>query len=124
MVEEECIAYLDEKWGDEGKLDLQQAMAEMIVFTATRCLHGKETRDVFNAGEVADIYSDLDGGFSPQAWFFPPWFPFPSFAKRDKAHLDIKSRFAKVIAQRKEVRLCSVACSARSSSLSYLLPSF
>jgi len=100
MIEEECINYLNDKWGDEGELDLHVAMAEMIVFTATRCLHGKETREVFNAEEVAEIYSDLDGGFSPQAWLFPPWMPFPSFAKRDKAHIAIKERFKEVVRKR------------------------
>ena len=30
-----------------GELNLHEAMAEMIVFTATRCLHGIETRKQF-----------------------------------------------------------------------------
>ena len=48
----------------------------MVIFTATHCLHGEETRAAFDE-KVASLYHDLDGGFSPLAWFFPPWMPFP-----------------------------------------------
>lgn len=43
MVEEECLNYIAEKFDDEGEMNFHQAMAEMIVFTATRCLHGIES---------------------------------------------------------------------------------
>jgi len=48
----------------------------MVIFTATHCLHGEETRASFDE-TVANLYHDLDGGFSPLAWFFPSWLPFP-----------------------------------------------
>ena len=99
MIEEECRNYL-ERWGDEGEANLHEAMAEMIVFTATRCLHGQETRDAFTE-DVANLYSDLDGGFSPQAWFLPPWLPLPSFRARDKAHVELKKRFHAVVESRR-----------------------
>lgn len=100
IVEEECHKFLQRWVGQHGTTNLFVAMAEMIVFTATRCLHGKETRDAFNE-EVAHLYHDLDGGFSPLAWFFPPWMPFPSFKKRDRAHLELKRRFFEVIEARR-----------------------
>jgi sterol 14-demethylase len=100
MVEEECRSYL-ERWGDEGEINLFTAMAEMIVFTATRCLHGHETRKAFDE-TVANLYHDLDGGFSPLAWFFPPWVPFPSFKKRDIAHNELKKRFHEVVEDRRK----------------------
>jgi sterol 14-demethylase len=102
FIEEECDRYLSTRWAaDEGEDNLHEAMAEMIVFTATRCLHGKETRDAFTP-DVAALYSDLDDGFSPQAWLFPPWMPFPSFYKRDRAHVEIKKRFEQVVQARRE----------------------
>jgi len=100
MVEHECKEYL-KRWDDEGEVHLHEAMAEMIVFTATRCLHGAETRKQFTE-DVAKLYDDLDGGFSPQAWFFPAWMPFPSFFKRDAAHAEIKKRFGTVIEERRK----------------------
>eukprot|EP00040_Diaphanoeca_grandis_P037107 m.240155 g.240155 ORF g.240155 m.240155 type:complete len:504 (-) comp33760_c4_seq1:310-1821(-) len=100
-IEEECEKYMSKRWvGQQGEDNLHEAMAEMIVFTATRCLHGDETREAFTA-DVAALYNDLDGGFSPLAWFFPSWIPFPSFLKRDKAHVEIKKRFHSVIEKRK-----------------------
>ena len=102
-VEEECRNYINERWkGDSGEDNLFEAMAEMIVFTATRCLHGQETRDAFTA-DTAALYSDLDGGFSPLAWLFPNWIPFPSFLKRDRAHVELKKRFHAVIDARRKV---------------------
>lgn len=102
-VEEECRNYINDRWkGDSGDDNLFEAMAEMIVFTATRCLHGQETRDAFTA-DTAALYSDLDGGFSPLAWLFPNWIPFPSFLKRDRAHVELKKRFNAVIDARRKV---------------------
>lgn len=99
MVETETRSYI-ERMPNEGQTDLFKAMAEMIVFTATKCLHGHETRKAFDE-TVAGLYHDLDGGFSPLAWFFPPWMPFPSFYTRDAAHVELKKRFHAVIEERK-----------------------
>lgn len=103
-IEEECNNYIDERWkGDSGEDDMFEALAEMIVFTATRCLHGIETRKAFEGGDVAALYSDLDGGFSPLAWLFPYWMPFPSFKRRDRAHTELKKRFNEIIENRRRV---------------------
>ncbi len=29
--------------------------------------------------EVAQLYWDLDGGFTAEAWLLPTWLPLPSF---------------------------------------------
>ena len=39
---------------------------------------GPEIREQLNE-EVAQLYADLDGGFSHQAWLLPGWLPLPSF---------------------------------------------
>eukprot|EP00039_Didymoeca_costata_P011392 m.159773 g.159773 ORF g.159773 m.159773 type:complete len:500 (+) comp15159_c0_seq2:89-1588(+) len=100
FIEEETNNYL-ERWGDAGEVDLYKTMQEIVVFTATRCLHGLESRQAFTEN-VAKLYHDLDGGFSPLAWFFPSWLPFPSFIKRDRAHSAIKSMFNEIIENRKK----------------------
>ena len=28
---------------------------------------------------MAQLYWDLDGGFTPEAWLLPSWLPLPSF---------------------------------------------
>lgn len=58
--------------------DLFEALSELIILTASRCLHGVEIRSVLTES-VAQLYTDLDGGFTHAAWILPPWIPLPSF---------------------------------------------
>jgi sterol 14-demethylase len=99
VIEQETNDFID-NWGKQGSLNFFETMAGMIIFTATRCLHGQETRDDFDE-TVAGLYSDLDGGFTPAGWFLPPWLPLPSFRRRDRAHRELKQRFYKLLDQRR-----------------------
>lgn len=58
--------------------DLFDALSELIILTASRCLHGKEIRSMLDE-KVAQLYADLDGGFTHAAWLLPGWLPLPSF---------------------------------------------
>lgn len=58
--------------------DVFEALSELIILTASHCLHGKEIRSQLNE-KVAQLYADLDGGFSHAAWLLPGWLPLPSF---------------------------------------------
>ncbi|EDQ86357.1 uncharacterized protein MONBRDRAFT_38433 [Monosiga brevicollis MX1] len=100
MIEKETNGFI-ERWGQTGTIDFFDNMARMIIYTATRCLHGNETREDFDE-DVAKLYHALDGGFTPQAWFFPPWLPLPSFRRRDRAHRELKERFYKIIDRRRQ----------------------
>ncbi|XP_072029880.1 lanosterol 14-alpha demethylase-like [Amphiura filiformis] len=100
IIIEETQEYF-KRWGDKGERDLFVALSELIILTASRCLHGKEIRSMLDE-RVAQLYADLDGGFTPLAWLFPSWIPFPSFLKRDRAHLEVKKIFYKVIKQRRD----------------------
>jgi len=103
LIEEETIEYF-KRWGNSGEKDLFKAFSELIILTASVCLHGKEIRSVMSE-RVAQLYWDLDGGFSHEAWLLPewlqPWMPLPSFRKRDAAHLKIKQIFYEAIAKRR-----------------------
>eukprot|EP01134_Creolimax_fragrantissima_P002442 CFRG2442T1 len=99
MIEEETTTYL-QRWGNEGKTDLFKAMAELVIMTASRCLLGREIRALLDES-VAELYHDLDGGFTPAAWLLPGWLPLPSFRTRDAAHIKLKAVFMKVIAERR-----------------------
>ena len=50
---------------------------------------------------VAQLYSDLDGGLTAEAWLLPSWLPLPSFKKRDKANQEMNQIFAKIIQKRR-----------------------
>lgn len=100
MIVEETEKYF-ERWGDSGKKNLFHAMAELVILTASRCLQGTEIRACLNE-EVAQLYADLDGGFSHEAWLLPSWLPLPSFRRRDSAHRRMKEIFYKVILKRRE----------------------
>ncbi|XP_061616963.1 lanosterol 14-alpha demethylase isoform X1 [Phyllopteryx taeniolatus] len=99
IIEAETIEYF-QRWGDSGQRNLFEALSELIILTASNCLHGKEIRGLLDE-HVAQLYADLDGGFSHAAWLLPGWLPLPSFRKRDKAHREIKNIFYKVIQKRR-----------------------
>ena len=100
-IEQECELYTSNwKTGAGNKIDIFIAMSQLIILTASRCLHGKEIRAKLDEG-VAELYLDLDGGFSHLAWLLPTWAPMPSFKKRDKAHREMKKIFRSVIAARR-----------------------
>ncbi|KAK7499446.1 hypothetical protein BaRGS_00009421 [Batillaria attramentaria] len=100
MIEEETVNYF-KRWGESGEKNLFVAMSELVILTASRCLHGKEIRAMLDE-RMAQLYMDLDGGFTAQAWLLPGWLPLPSFRKRDKAHLEVKRIFHQVIKKRRE----------------------
>uniref|UniRef100_A0A9J8CFX4 Lanosterol 14-alpha demethylase n=2 Tax=Cyprinus carpio TaxID=7962 RepID=A0A9J8CFX4_CYPCA len=100
IIEEETKDYF-KRWGDRGERNLFEALSELIILTASRCLHGSEVRGMLDE-RVAQLYADLDGGFTHAAWLLPGWLPLPSFRRRDRAHLEIKKIFYNVIKKRRE----------------------
>jgi sterol 14-demethylase len=100
IIEEETRDYF-KRWNKEGAVDdLFKALSELIILTASHCLHGREIRAHLDE-HVAQLYADLDGGFSHLAWLLPGWLPFPSFRKRDRAQVEIKKLFHEVIQKRR-----------------------
>ncbi|KAM9495668.1 lanosterol 14-alpha demethylase [Clarias gariepinus] len=100
LIEEETRQYFT-RWGDSGEKNLFEGLSELIILTASRCLHGVEIRSVLTES-VAQLYTDLDGGFTHAAWLLPQWVPLPSFRQRDRAHREIKQIFYKVIEKRRQ----------------------
>uniref|UniRef100_A0A3B1JX07 Cytochrome P450, family 51 n=1 Tax=Astyanax mexicanus TaxID=7994 RepID=A0A3B1JX07_ASTMX len=101
IIEEETREYF-QRWGDSGERNLFEALSELIIVTASRCLHGREIRRMLDEKNVAQLYADLDGGFTHAAWLLPGWLPLPSFRRRDHAHREIKNIFYKVIEKRRQ----------------------
>uniref|UniRef100_A0A8D2LMU3 Lanosterol 14-alpha demethylase n=1 Tax=Varanus komodoensis TaxID=61221 RepID=A0A8D2LMU3_VARKO len=100
IIEKETMEYF-KTWGDNGERNLFEALSELIILTASHCLHGKEIRSILNE-KVAQLYADLDGGFTHAAWLLPGWLPLPSFRRRDRAHDKIKAIFYEVIQKRRQ----------------------
>ena len=52
---------------------------------------------------VAQLYTDLDGGFTQAAWLLPRWLPLPSFRRRDRAREEMEKIFSAVIEKRRQL---------------------
>ncbi|KAF2157112.1 eburicol 14 alpha-demethylase [Myriangium duriaei CBS 260.36] len=86
--------------GDKGTINLPAAMAELTIYTASRSLQGKEVRDSFDS-TFADLYHDLDMGFSPIN-FMMPWAPLPQNRKRDIAQKKMAQTYMNIITARRK----------------------
>lgn len=102
LIEKEALDYLSTSpnfQGTSGVVDICAAMAEITIFTAARALQGEEVRSKLTA-EFADLYHDLDKGFSPIN-FMLPWAPLPHNKKRDAAHTHMRDIYTDIINQRR-----------------------
>ena len=86
--------------GAKGTVNIPSVMAEMTIYTASRSLQGKEVRSRFDSS-FADLYHDLDMGFSPIN-FMLPWAPLPHNKKRDFAQKKMAQTYTEIIKARRE----------------------
>ena len=75
-------------------------MAEITIYTASRSLQGREVRSKFDSS-FADLYHDLDMGFSPIN-FMLPWAPLPHNRKRDYAQQKMTQTYMDIIQERRK----------------------
>lgn len=73
-------------------------MAELTIFSASRCLQGIEVREKLDHS-FAELYHDLDGGFSPINFLFPG-LPLPMNRRRDRAQRKMTDLYLDIISQR------------------------
>ena len=85
--------------GAGGTVNIPKAMAELTIYTASRSLQGREVREKFDS-TFADLYHDLDMGFSPIN-FMLPWAPLPHNRKRDFAHEKMTQTYMDIIQARR-----------------------
>lgn len=79
----EIDAYLA-GWGDEGSVDLVEAMSELSVHIAAECLIGPEFRRLVG-DDLARLFRDLKAA-GRMSWLVAPNLPLPAFRRRDRAH--------------------------------------
>lgn len=84
---------------DSGKANVLQTQPEITIFTASRTLLGEEMRLRLDES-FAQLYSDLDKGFSPINFVFPN-LPLPHYWKRDFAQQKIASTYLGLIEKRR-----------------------
>lgn len=98
-IEKETRDYIAD-WGKEGEIDLFEALSELTILTASRCLHGNDVREKLFR-EVSQLYHDLDHGLTPLTIFFPNA-PTEAHRKRNAARKKMVELFSKVIKNRRE----------------------
>ncbi|KAH7050239.1 cytochrome P450 51 [Macrophomina phaseolina] len=102
LIEEEVLQYIKTSprfKGAAGTVNIPAAMAEITIFTASRALQGEEVRSKLTA-EFAELYHDLDLGFSPLNALLP-WLPIPSNKKRDAAREKMREVYTAIIKERR-----------------------
>lgn len=103
LIENEVLDYIKGTAcfkGKTGAFDVTQAMSEITIFTAGRALQGQEVRSKLT-NEFADLYHDLDNGFTPIN-FLMPWFPLPQNRRRDAAHVKMRNLYLEIIENRRK----------------------
>jgi len=99
-IEDETRRYFEQEWGNkEGQCDLLEALSEVTILTASRCLHGEDVRKhVFK--DVQKLYHDLDHGLLPYTPFWPDA-PTKAHKQRNWAREEMVKIFSKVIEERR-----------------------
>ncbi|KZF23575.1 Cyp51A [Xylona heveae TC161] len=103
LIEKEVLDYIKSSpnlKGPSGVVDISAAMAEITIFTAGRALQGEEVRKKLTA-EFADLYHDLDKGFTPINFMLPSA-PLPQNRKRDAAHGRMRAIYMDIINERRK----------------------
>lgn len=87
-----------------GTLEVTSAMAELTIYTASSSLQGAEVRQQFSSdgSRIANLYHDLDMGFSPVNFFLPSWVPLPRNKRRDIAQREMTRLYTDIITKRRQ----------------------
>lgn len=100
-IEMEVEDYIKSNFkGSTGTIDMYNTMSQVTIFTAGRALQGKEVRSKLT-NEFADLYHDLDNGFTPIN-FLLPWAPLPRNRRRDAARNKMRKVYEKIIQKRRQ----------------------
>nr|QOY57382.1 14 alpha-demethylase [Neophysopella meliosmae-myrianthae] len=80
--------------------DIFDVVSEITICTASATLQGREVRENLDKS-FAQLYHDLDGGFTPLNFVFPN-LPLPSYRRRDRAQVEMTKFYQSIIQQRRE----------------------
>ncbi|GAA5901833.1 hypothetical protein JCM5296_002085 [Sporobolomyces johnsonii] len=82
-----------------SSVDAFTTSSEITIFTASATLQGREVRAAMNKS-FADLYHDLDGGFTPLNFVFPN-LPLPSYRRRDRAQAKMREFYISILEKRR-----------------------
>ncbi|CAG8611650.1 11044_t:CDS:2 [Ambispora leptoticha] len=100
LIVKEAVDYFA-RWNKPfGVENIYKASAELTIMTASRCLLGEEVRSKLDES-FAQIFHDLDAGFSPINFVFED-LPIPSNRLRDKAHIKMRNFFLDIMESRRK----------------------
>ncbi|KAJ5064774.1 lanosterol 14-alpha-demethylase [Bipolaris maydis] len=85
--------------GQKGTFNVPKVMAELTIYTASRSLQGEEIRRSFDS-KFAELYHDLDMGFSPIN-FMLSWAPLPHNRARDNARETMIQLYSELVRKRR-----------------------
>lgn len=92
-------AFQSRKPGKSGAVPIFVAMSELIILTASRTLQGPEVRQGLDKS-FADLYHDLDAGFTPINFVFP-YLPLPANLRRDRAQKQMSDFYRSIVEKRR-----------------------
>lgn len=101
-IREELSSYMKSHFNlkqETNQINVLKTQPEITIYTASRCLCGDEIRRKFD-DSFAQLYSDLDKGFTPINFVFPN-LPLPQYYKRDAAQRKISSTYMSLINKRR-----------------------
>lgn len=85
---------------NNGVANIMKTQPEMTILTASKSLMGDDMRARFDTS-FAQLYSDLDKGFTPINFVFPH-LPLPSYWQRDAAQQKISQTYMSLINDRRK----------------------
>ncbi len=86
-------------WGESGEVDLLNFFAELMIYTSSACLIGKEFRSELGP-RFAELYHTLERGTDAVAYMNPD-LPLPSFRRRDAARREMVELVTAIMDKRK-----------------------
>ena len=102
LVVDEVTKHFEEVFShtDSPSVDAVKTSSEITICTAAATLQGREVRAALDK-TFAQLYHDLDGGFTPLNFVFPN-LPLPSYWRRDRAHVKMRHFYMDILKQRRE----------------------
>ncbi|GAA5949340.1 hypothetical protein JCM3765_003375 [Sporobolomyces pararoseus] len=106
LIRQEVLGYVsthvfDNDVKKEAKgVDAFTTSSEITILTASATLQGREVRQAMDKS-FADLYHDLDGGFTPLNFVFPN-LPLPSYRRRDRAQLKMREFYISILEKRRQ----------------------
>ena len=100
IIQREVRECLTRDWGDEGEINLLDAMASMLISTAALCLFGRHVKDIITPSKLADLLCRIEEGINPVAVFIH-WLPSIGLFKQQAARREFVKIATSILEERR-----------------------